>query len=48
MELQKRKCIKERVIDGILQIKILVCLGCHTKQRTISQKPRNRKYNRRG
>jgi hypothetical protein len=28
MKLQIGKCVKERVIDRIRQIKILVCLGC--------------------
>jgi hypothetical protein len=31
MKLQIRKCVKERIIVGILQIKLLVCLACHRK-----------------
>jgi hypothetical protein len=28
MKFQIGKCVKDRVIDRICQIKILVCLGC--------------------
>jgi hypothetical protein len=38
MKFQIRECVKERIIGGILKIKLLVCLTCHRKYMLVDSK----------